>query len=45
MDNLQLEMNNIMVEFEEYEGDLSNLVGHEYITGHMVLYWSGNNIL
>ena len=35
-DAIKLEMKNNRVAFEEYEGDISKLVGYKRITGHMV---------
>ena len=36
MDAIRLEMNNVRVAFEEYDGDPNSLVGYTQITGHLV---------
>ncbi len=36
MDAVRLEMNNVRVAFEEYNGDPSSIVGYTQITGHLV---------
>lgn len=36
MDAVRLEMNNVRVAFEEYDGDPNTLVGYTQITGHLV---------
>ena len=36
MDFFQLKMNNRMTEFEEYTGNMSDIVGYEQITGHLL---------
>ena len=36
MDAVRLEMNNVRVAFEEFDGDPSSLVGYTQITGHLV---------
>ena len=36
MDAIQLEMKNLMVAFEEHDGDPNELIGYQEITGHLV---------
>ena len=36
MDAIRLEMDNVRIAFEEYDGDTSTLVGYTQITGHLV---------
>jgi hypothetical protein len=36
MDAIRLEMNNVRVAFEEFDGDPSTLIGYTQITGHLV---------
>jgi hypothetical protein len=36
MDAVKQEMKNVCIAFEEYEGDVSTLVGYTQITGHIV---------
>ena len=36
MDAIKLEMKNVRVAFEEYDGDPNSLVGYTQITGHIV---------
>ena len=36
MDAVRLEMNNVRVAFEEFDGDPTTLVGYTQITGHLV---------
>lgn len=36
MDAIRLEMRNVRIAFEEFDGDVSKLVGYQQITGHLV---------
>ena len=36
MDSVRLEMTNNRIEFEDYKGDMKDLVGYEEITGHLI---------
>lgn len=36
MDAIRMEMKNAMIAFEEYDGDVRDLVGYQEITGHLV---------
>lgn len=36
MDAVRLEMRNVRIAFEEYDGDVNKLIGYQEITGHLV---------
>lgn len=36
MDSVRLEMKNVMVAFEKFEGDVNDLKGYDEITGHLI---------
>ena len=36
MNSVQMEMKNNVVAFENYEGKIEDLVGYQYISGHLI---------